>query len=50
VLPCGHKTLLSGLRSMINNSQYSHRLRHMLTNMLNENNTMFKRLKDIENS
>jgi hypothetical protein len=31
---------------MINNFQYSHRLRHML----NEYNTMFKRLKDIENS
>jgi hypothetical protein len=26
VLPCAHKTLLSGFKSMINNSQYSQRV------------------------
>ena len=48
VFPCGHKALLNGLASVIDNPQYSHRLQDMVIDMLNEYNTTFKRLKDIE--
>jgi transposase len=48
VFPCGHKALLNGLTSVIDNSQYSHRLQDMVIDMLNEYTTTFKRLKDIE--
>uniref|UniRef100_UPI0025CD371C IS110 family transposase n=1 Tax=uncultured Paraglaciecola sp. TaxID=1765024 RepID=UPI0025CD371C len=48
VFPCGHKALLSGLSSVIDNPQYSHRLQDMVIDMLSEYNVTLKRLKSIE--
>jgi hypothetical protein len=50
VFPCGHKALLNGLNSVMDNPQYSHRLQDMVIDMLNEYNTTFKRLKILKNS
>ena len=48
VFPTGHKALLSGLTSVIDNPQYSQRLQDMMQDMLNEYNTTIKRLKGIQ--
>jgi transposase len=48
VFPCGHKALLNGLTSVIDNLQYSHRLQDMVIDMLSEYEITLKRLKDIE--
>jgi transposase len=48
VFPCGHKALLNGLTSVIDNLQYSHRLQEMVIDMLSEYEITLKRLKDIE--
>ena len=48
VFPCGHKALLNGLASVIDNPQYSHRLQDMVIDMLSEYNVTLKRLKSIE--
>jgi transposase len=36
VFPCGHKALLGGLKSVIDNPQYSHRLQNLVIDMLIE--------------
>ena len=36
VLPCGHAAFIAGLYSFLDNSQYSHRLQNMMSDMLNE--------------
>jgi transposase len=46
VFPCGHKALLNGLTSVIDNPQYSHRLQDMVS----EYGTTIERLKSIKNS
>ncbi|MFT4940365.1 MAG: transposase, partial [Paraglaciecola sp.] len=48
VFPCGHKALLNGLTSVIDNPQYSHRLQDTVIDMLSEYDITLKRLKDIE--
>jgi transposase len=48
VFPCGHKALLSGLTSVIDNPQYSHRLQDMVIDMLSEYDTTIERLKSIK--
>jgi transposase len=48
VFPCGHKALLSGLNSVIDNPQYSQRLQDMVKEMLSEYNTTIERLKSIK--
>ena len=48
VFPCGHKALLNGLNSVIDNPQYSHRLQDMVIDMLNEYNVAIERLKSIK--
>jgi transposase len=48
VFPCGHKTLLGGLNSVIDNPQYNHSLQNMVIDMLSEYEITLKRLKDIE--
>jgi transposase len=48
VFPCGHKALLGGLKSVIDNPQYSHRLQNLVIDMLIEYETTLKRLKGIE--
>jgi len=48
VFPCGHKALLNGLTSVIDNLQYSHRLQDIVIDMLSEYEITLKRLKDIE--
>jgi transposase len=48
VFPCGHKALLNGLNSVIDNAQYSHRLQDMVIDMLSEYNTTIERLKSIK--
>jgi transposase len=44
VFPCGHKALLNGLNSVIDNAQYSQRLQDMVS----EYNTTIERLKSIK--
>jgi transposase len=48
VFPCGHKALLNGLTSVIDNPQYSHRLQDMVIDMLSEYDITLNRLKGIE--
>ncbi|MGK0267403.1 MAG: transposase [Paraglaciecola sp.] len=48
VFPCGHKALLNGLNSVIDNAQYSHRLQDTVIDMLSEYNTTIERLKSIK--
>jgi transposase len=48
VFPCGHKALLNGLTSVIDNPQYSHRLQIMVIDMLSEYDTTIERLKSIK--
>ncbi|MFT6331006.1 MAG: transposase [Bermanella sp.] len=48
VFPCGHKALLNGLTSVIDNAQYSHRLQDRVIDMLSEYNTTIERLKSIK--
>ena len=48
VFPTGHKALLSGLTSVIDNPQYSQRLQDMVKDMLSEYKTTIKRLKGIQ--
>jgi transposase len=48
VFTCGHKALLNGLTSVIDNSQYSHRLQIMVIDMLSEYDTTIERLKSIK--
>jgi transposase len=48
VFPCGHKALLNGLTSVIDNLQYSHRLQDMVIDMLSEYEITLNRLKGIE--
>jgi transposase len=48
VFPCGHKALLNGLTSVIDNLQYSHRLQDRVIDMLSEYEITLNRLKDIE--
>ena len=48
VFPCGHKALLNGLTSVIDNPQYSQRLQDMVTDMLSEYDTTIERLKSIK--
>jgi transposase len=48
VFPTGHKALLSGLTSVIDNPQYSQRLQYMVQDMLSEYNTTIKRLTGIQ--
>jgi len=48
VFPCGHKALLGGLNSVIDNPQYSHRLQNLVIDMLIEYQTTLNRLKGIE--
>jgi transposase len=49
VFPCGHKALLNGLNSVIDNAQYSQRLQDMVKEMLSEYNTTIERLNSIKN-
>jgi transposase len=49
VFPCGHKALLNGLNSVIDNAQYSQRLQDMVKEMLSEYNTTIDRLNSIKN-
>jgi transposase len=48
VFPCGHKALLNGLNSVIDNAQYSQRLQDMVIDMLSEYNTTIERLNSIK--
>jgi|TARA_R110002153_G_scaffold211509_1_gene364181 transposase len=48
VFPCGHKALLNGLNSVIDNAQYSQRLHDMVKEMLSEYNTTIDRLNSIK--
>jgi transposase len=48
VFPCGHKALLNGLTSVIDNPQYSHRLQDRVIDMLSEYDITLNRLKGIE--
>jgi transposase len=48
VFTCGHKALLNGLTSVIDNPQYSHRLQDMVIDMLSEYDITLNRLKCIE--
>jgi transposase len=48
VFPCGHKALLNGLTSVIDNPQYSHRLQDMVIDMLSEYVITIERLKSIK--
>jgi transposase len=48
VFPCGHKALLNGLNSVVDNPQYSHRLQNLVIDMLNEYTTTIDRLKSIK--
>ena len=48
VFPCGHKALVNGLTSIIDNPQHSHRIQNMVIDMLNEYETTVNRLKGIE--
>jgi transposase len=49
VFPYGHKALLNGLNSVIDNAQYSQRLQDMVREMLSETNTTIDRLNSIKN-
>jgi transposase len=49
VFPCGHKALLNGLNSVIDNAQYSQRLQDMVKEILSEYNTTIERLNSIKN-
>ena len=46
--PCSHAALIVGLGNVIDNAQYSPRLQHMMTDMLDEYKTIRIRLKGIE--
>ena len=48
VFPCGHADLIVGLESVIDNAQYSVRLKNMMTDMLNEYKVIRLRLEGIE--
>ena len=48
VFPCGHKALLNGLNSVIDNTQFSQRLQDMVKDMLSEYNTTIERLNSIK--
>lgn len=48
VFPCGHKALLNGLTSVIEDTERSLRLRDMVIDMLSEYKTIVERLKGIE--
>ena len=48
VFPCGHKALVNGLTSIIDNPQHSHRIQNMVIDMLSEYETTVDRLKGIE--
>ena len=48
VFPIGHAALIEGVESVINNAQDSLRLKHMMTDMLNEYKVIRLRLKGIE--
>ncbi len=45
MFPSGHKDLLNGLTSVIDNPQYSHRLQDMVLDMLSEYHITIERLK-----
>lgn len=48
IFPSGHKALVTGLDSFIENTEYSNRLRTMMTDMLIEYKDILKRVKNIE--
>ena len=46
--PCGHVSLIIELENVIGSTQYSARLKNMMKGMLNDYNTIIKRVKCIE--
>jgi transposase len=48
VFTCGHKALVNGLTSIIDNPQHSHLIQNMVIDMLSEYETTVNRLKGIE--
>jgi transposase len=48
VFPCGHAVPIIVLKNVIGSAQYSARLKNMMKGMLNEYNTIVKRVKGIE--
>jgi transposase len=48
VFECGHKALVNGLSSVIEDTERSHRLQNMAIDMLSEYKTIVERLKGIE--
>jgi transposase len=48
VFPCGHAAPIIGLKNVIGSTQYSARLKNTMKGMLNEYNTIVKRVKGIE--